>query len=451
MALATLAAGAQNSSSGFFNDGYMYRHNLNPAIGNRQSYFAMPVLGNLDVSLRGNLGVGDLVYSRGGQTVTFMHPDVATAEAVKPFTDKMRIETSERIDLLAMGFAGKKGRGYTTVDLSVRTDASLTLPGQLFRMAKEGPANQTYDLSAISANADGFAQLAVGHSHKIGSNFAIGAKVKVLFGAAHADATADGTRLTLGEDAWSATTNAQAHISLNGVKLINKTGMRGPEGEETPYTHISDVEIDKFSINNYGLALDLGATYTIADCFTLGLAVVDLGGIKWQNDMLASTDGPHSVSTDAFIFAVDDDADNSFGNEWERLSQAAGDLYDMRSLGDQGSRTTRLGATVNASAEFTLPSYSGLSFGLLSTTRLQGERTWNEERLSVNFAPCNWFALSLSGGYGTFGATYGGLISLHPKGFSLFAGMDCVGAPYSTEGIPLGRNVHVNAGLVFPF
>lgn len=452
LGLSAIAATAQNTASGYFNDGYMYRHNMNPAISNRQSYFAMPGLGNVNVALRSDIGAGDFVYKHGGQTVSFMHPSVSAEEAVKPFKDNIRLEQDARVDVLSMGFAGKKHRGYTTLGVSVREHLSAGLPGQLFRLAKEGPANQTYDLSALSAHADAFGEVALGHSHKIGENLEIGVKAKLLLGVGNVDITADGTHLTLGDDTWEAVANAEVQASVKSHKYTTTTTMRGPEGQQTPHTYIDGLDFDKPGINGIGGAIDLGAVYNVKSAgLKIGLAVVDLGVIKWNNNMVASTKGPHSVSTDTYIFSADNDDDNSFANEMDRLVEGAATLYELSDLGDQGSRTTNLGATLNASLEYAMPFYDRLTVGLLSTTRLQGDRNWNEERLSINLAPTKWFALSLTGAMGTFGTSYGGMVSLHPKGFSIFAGMDCIGGPYDVNRIPLGRSVQGNVGILFPF
>lgn len=451
LASCALAVAAQNTQSGFFNDGYMFRHNMNPAIANRQSYIAIPVLSNLSISERGNIGLGDLVYSRGGETVSFMHPSVGTEEAVKPFADKLRLENDIRLNLLSVGVAGKKGRGYTTVGASLRSHIGGVLPGQLLRLAKEGPANQTYDLSNLNLSADAFAEIAVGHSHKIGDNLSVGAKAKLLLGLGHIDATAEGTQLTLGEDAWEATANAEVNASVKGLSFLSETEMRGPEGQQTPHTYISDVDFDSPGMSGMGLAFDLGATYSLPYGVTVGLAVVDLGFINWNNHLLASTGGPHSVSTDQYTFSADDDSDNSFDNEWDRLADAAADLYELRDMGDQGNFTTGLGATLNASVEVTMPFYDKLTVGLLNTTRLQNSTGWNETRLSLNVAPVKWFALSVTGAVGTFGPSFGGMVSLHPKGISIFAGADCMPTPFSQDGLPLGSNVQANFGVIFPF
>lgn len=55
-ALATLSCGAmaQGLNTGYFIDGYTFRHNLNPAYGNDQNYVSIPALGNIQVRTQGN-------------------------------------------------------------------------------------------------------------------------------------------------------------------------------------------------------------------------------------------------------------------------------------------------------------------------------------------------------------------------------------------------------------
>lgn len=433
-----IGAAAQNLSTGYFNDGYLYRHTMNPAISNEQSYVSIPALGNVGVSMRGNVGLGDFLYVRNGKTVTFMHPSVGTEEAIKPFKDKNQLNLNVREEILSIGIAHKGGRGYSTLGISARANATVGLPGQLLRLAKEGPANKTYDLSAISGHADAFAEIALGHSHKVGQCFEVGGKLKFLLGMGNVDLEAKEMRMTLSEDVWTAVSDAEVQTSIKGASYdIDEDG------------RMEGIELDGFGLNGFGLAFDLGATYKYKD-LTVGLAVIDLGFISWSNNMVASTNGPKSVSTDNFIFSADDDADNSFESEFDRLGDAVADLYKLQNMGDQGSRTRALGATLNASAEYAMPFYRKLSVGLLSTTRLQGSNTWTEARLSANVAPVKWFAASVSGAVGTFGPSFGGMISLHPRGFNIFAGVDCI-PTFSKQGVPVGHGMQVNMGLNIPF
>lgn len=436
----TLGAAAQSTASGYFNDGFLYRHHMNPAIVNSQSYIAMPFLGNVYSGAKGSFGIGDVLYSRQGETVTFMHPGITSAEALKHIHDINKFEVDERMSLLDFGFKTKKG--YLTIGLDLRSNVGLSLPGEFFRLAKEGPANKTYDISNLTAHADAMGELGVGYARKVGKNLQIGAKAKVLIGAANFDLNSHNTRLELGEDVWRINADIEAQGSLKGLQYIEEID------EETHKPYIDDIDVDGSGISGFGVAFDLGALYTVKD-FKIGLAVNDLGAVKWNNNMLAECRG--NFTTDGRTFSVDKDDINNFEDEFERFGDDLADAFEFVSKGDQGGRSRGLAATINASVEYTLPAYRKLTFGLLSTTRLQGARTWTDARLSANLAPAKWFSLSLTGGYGTFGPSFGWMVNLHPKGFSLFAGMDGIGAPYGKYMVPLGHSSSLNFGVNFPF
>ena len=63
MALPFIPATAQHTYSGYFTDGYLYRHQMNPAFSNNKGYFAFPILGNMNMDFKGGLGLGDVIYN----------------------------------------------------------------------------------------------------------------------------------------------------------------------------------------------------------------------------------------------------------------------------------------------------------------------------------------------------------------------------------------------------
>ena len=123
------------------------------------------------------------------------------------------------------------------------------------------------------------------------------------------------------------------------------------------------------------------------------------------------------------------------------------DFVHLKDEGDQGSRTTGIGATVNLGAEYTLPSYKKLKFGFLSSTRLQGDFSWTEGRLSANYSPLKWLNGGVSAAVSSFGASMGWVVNIHPKGLNLFVGMDRLLGKVSKQGIPLNSNTSVSMGM----
>ena len=60
MLMATSAAVAQEMQSAYFVKDYLFRHDLNPALGNEKNYISFPALGNVNAEIRGNFGIGDV-------------------------------------------------------------------------------------------------------------------------------------------------------------------------------------------------------------------------------------------------------------------------------------------------------------------------------------------------------------------------------------------------------
>lgn len=443
--LASFALQAQNTRSGYFLDDYTYRFQLNPAFGNSRGFVSMPAIGNLNVGVNGNLHVDDLLYNINGRTTTFMNPGVDAAKFLGSISDVSRLRVNTKIDILSVGF--KAFGGYNTINLNARADIGINLPKSLFSLLKEGVANKTYAIDDLAARGMAYAEFALGHSHDINKEWRVGATLKFLVGAANIDARLYNADLTLGQDAWTVTSDAEIRSSLKGLTYNTDVNDR------THHRYVSGADVDNTGIGGFGAAVDLGAVYRPAALrdWSFSLAVLDLGFINWSNNMLASTNGPKTFNTDEYTFNVDGDASNSFENEWDRMSDKFSAIYELDDMGDQGSRTTALAATVNTGVEYTFPLYRKLTFGLLNTTRINGAFSWTDFRLSANVAPAKCFDASVNMAAGTFGMGFGWLLNLHVPGFNLFLGMDHTISRVSKEFVPLSSNASFNFGLNFPF
>lgn len=436
LASTILPAVAQTTAGGFFTDGYLFRHQINPAQSNETSYFSMPLLGNFNMSQRGNVSLTDFFYTSNGKTVTFMHPDIKASEALKPFDKPLQLENDMTYQLFSFGTRSRKA--YWTFDVNLRSNVGMILPNELFRMLKEGPANKTYDFSDFKVNANAYGEVALGYSRQVNRKLEIGGKIKFLAGLANVKGEATGTELRLNENKWDANVNATVNASFSGLSLLDKNG------KSTKGQVIDDLDFDGFGLAGYGAALDLGFTYKIGSDWQIGLAFTDLGMISWNENVVAENKGYHDFDV------KETETGASFDKEFDYLGETLDDIYQLKIGEAKSSRMEMLATSINASVEYTIPAYRKLTLGLLSTTRLQESRTWTEARLSANFAPAKWFSMSVSGAAGTFGPSFGWILNLHPHGFNLFAAMDYLGTPFSANGIPCGNNAQINVGLNFP-
>ena len=452
MTLSGTAVTAQTMNSAYFTGDYKYRHDLNPAYGNEQNYISWPALGNLNVSTHGNFGYGDVVmnnpmFGKGSdkKMTTFLNPYISSSDALSGFSKgNNRISGNVDITILSAGF--KAFGGYNTIELGARTSFGMSLPYELFEFAKN-TGNKSYDIGDVTANATAFAQLAFGHSHQIGDKLRIGAKVKFLFGGARADMKMENLKADLtADDKWTVTGKATANVSMKGFTYLESEEEYNDPQRGT-YRKVDDVDIDGAGLGGFGMAFDLGGIYKINRDWTVSAAVVDLGFINWSNNMQATNRSQSFIFNGFHDTAVKSDHTNSLDNQADKYGDQIADFANLSDEGDQGSRSTGFGATVNVGCEYTLPVYRKLTFGLLSSTRINGDHTWTEGRLSANVAPLKWLDGGINFAVNSYTASMGWVHNIHPKGQNFFIGMDHLLGKTSKEFIPLSSNASVCVGF----
>lgn len=443
-AAALTPAAAQNTYSGYFLDNYTYRSQMNPAFGADRNYIGFPGMGNINVAMRGNIHTSSVLYNLDGRTVLFTNPGIGVGEAMSKFHDHNRLQSNLRFNVLNAGF--KAFGGYNTVGINAVANVAAGIPGSFFSLAKEGVANKTYDISNLRAHADAYAELAFNHSREIPQvkGLRVGAAVKFLVGMGNVDADFHKADLTLGENEWTARTDADIYASVKGLTYTTDVN------KHTGHEYVSGADLDGFGPNGFGMAFDLGAQYEWTD-WTFSAALLDLGFISWGNTRWATTGGLKTVNTDAFTFNVDDDAPNSFDNELDRLRDQFSELYELDDRGDKGTRTRMLGATLNVAARYALPVYRKLAFGLLNSTRIEGPYSWTQFRLSANVEPVRCFAAGANVAVGTFGWSFGWMANVSVLGFNMFLGMDHTLGKLTRQGFPVSSNASFNLGINFPF
>ncbi len=445
--LSVVTAPAQSLNSAYFTDGYKFRHTMNPAFGNEQGYVSIPALGNINVRTQGNFGYDAIIKNNpnpyGNKTMTtFMNPYIDAGTALDGFVDgNNRIIGNVGITILSAGF--KAWGGYNTIEINSKTSFGVSLPYELFAFAKN-TGNQNYHIGDINAGALSYAEIAFGHSRQLSKQLRIGAKLKVLLGLARADVKMENVQAQLSDaNKWLVTANATADVSIKGFTY--KENEKEYKQKPGNYKYVNDVDVSGTGINGFGMAVDLGAVYKLNNDWSFSASLLDLGFISWSNNMQAKN------INNQFEFSGFHDVDvarhGGMRDASDKYADQLAEFAHLQNQGDQGGRTTGIGASLNVGAEYTLPVYRKLSFGLLSNSRFQGEYSWTEARLSANWEALSWLDGGMSIGVGSFGASAGWLINIHPNGYNFFVGMDHILGKQSKEGIPLSSKASVNLGM----
>lgn len=440
---------AQNLYSAYYMDGYAYGHEMNPAKDyDRQSYFSLPLLpGNMNIGISGNVGLKSFLKplnDGSGKLGTIMHPAFTYNEAMSGLKKNNKIIENFHYDLLSVGFHAFKG--FNTITIGMRQDFGFTAPKELFGMLKN-LENKNYNISGLGAQANAFAEVALGHSHNINQAWRIGAKAKVLLGLAYADVKLNNVKLDLtAEDKWIATADARAEVGT--------AGFTWGQPDEDGQIDFDNADVDGVGMNGGGVAFDFGVEWDLGkqglvDGLSINAALLDLGFIKWKNVGIAKNNGKPFEFTGFNNIKVEDGPGVEFEDQTDDYGDRIEELYNLQSSGES-SKARMLGMTFNVGANYVLPCWKKVDFGFLSTTHIQGKYSWNEERFSANLHPCKLFEMGVNLGVGTLGTSFGWILNFHPRGFNLFLASDRLCMKYSKQMIPLKPQANIAMGINFP-
>lgn len=427
-------------NSSYFMEKMTKRNQLNPALKTENNYVSIPSIGNLYLGINSNLGLGTFLYPRDNKLVTFLHESVPADEFLNKLTPNNTIELDLGLDLISFGFWAWGGQN--TFNLALKSNTGAYLPREIFEFLKTGQEATgvtRYDMSNITATTSNYLELALGHARDITDKLSAGAKIKVLIGAAHAEARIDRMDISMSQNEW--TIKQAGH--LQATSLLELT--TDPEtGEVTGYDFGNH-----FGVAGFGLGFDLGATYEIIDNLTLSAALTDIGFMRWNNLTRAETDPDKGFIYTGFdnIGAEDDEnGDNPFDQKADQLGD------DLKALtkfyqSDTRSVANSLRTTLRVGAEYAVLD-DAISFGLLSTTRFVGYRTYAEGMAAINFRPLSALHLTVNGSVSNMGSSVGAILNICAPGFNFFVGTDYFATKYSKQFIPIN---HARANFSFGF
>lgn len=454
LATAGVAFAQQAFRSTYFLEGYNLRHQFNPAFASRTSYFSIPVISSFNLETQSNMGVSTFLYPVNGKLTTFMNSSVPAGEFLGKLKPDNQLNVDNMVSLMSVGILN--GKSFFSFDVNMRTGVAVNLPYSLFDFMKNAGKTQSYDISGISASADSRMEFALGYSRRVTERLSVGGRVKFLVGMANLKADIDRMNIQMTEDRWSIQSNGSLRSSsFMEIQTKGESGATLDDPSDKDLLDFDSVKANKNSIvNGFGAAIDLGAELEIIDGLKLSLAVNDLGYMSWKNTAVARTSG-EGWSFEGFDnVSFDGDNENSLKNQIDGLTDDVMDLFDFRRTEKDGTDGGMIAATVNVGAEYTMPFYSGLSAGLLSSTYIHGPYSWTEARLFANVKPVEWFSAGASYAVSKFGSTVGAVLGIHVPGFNIFIGTDHLPFRFAKANdwilYPYGKlNTNINFGISF--
>lgn len=432
---------AQELRTSYFMKSSTVRTLQNPAFRPERGFVSIPVLGMVSPNFSTNgISLDQIIYPKGNGSVLFLDPSVDANRFLNGLKDVNQLNAGVSMSILSAGWYS--GKGFWTVDLSVKTLANVGIPKSLFEFAKRGngPDGQTYDIKDVNLYGEGYAEASVGYSRPINDKLTVGGKLKYLAGMGSFEANIDHLRAVMNDGLWDITTQGTLNASVKGLTPETDVDNEGKE-------YISSFEFDTPGIAGYGFGVDLGASYQLTKDITLSASVLDLGFIRWGKDSNVHGAASGNYKFDGFDMEVEGGNGSkpkpSLSEQFDGLTEDLQDLFRFRQQNPQ-ARTTRLRTTLNIGGEYEMLDHK-LGFGLLSSTRFYTPKAYTELTASANYRPIHWFeaALSYSFVHSDF-KTFGLALNFSPSWINFFVGTDYMLTKINAESIPVSSSA-VNA------
>ena len=334
------------------------------------------------------------------------------------------------LDLLAVSF--RTGNARFSFNVTERFQARLGYSDALLQTAVEGNVpGETINLDGYWLRGMHYREIGLGYNRKMleDDKLVVGGRLKTLFGLGNVTTRRTNYRITTGNEAdlYALTMEADMLVQTSGLGALD-------EGDETYITNTK----------NFGMGVDLGATYQLNEELSFSGSIINVGFINWKSDIA------NQRSEGSFHFDGVDNNDMLTGGGFEidltALTDSIADTFEVTE--DSASYTTglptqmyltghyRLAPNTKASAtiytDYIGSFRRGLSFGISQQVGrwLQAAATYSVQSRSFN---------NLGLGF---------TITTGPKGLQLYCVTDNVMAAFN-PGSARVANLRTGINLVF--
>ncbi len=428
-------------------------YTLNPATQPKCDVFiGVPLLSNTNFRINfGNVAFSDLIMKdpNSDSTIAITDKNADTQGFIDKLGAVEPLGMETQITLLSFGFRVKEM--YFSLDASIRGNAQLSYPKDLMEFMLLGPEHErTYNLSDLSFDTQEYTEIALNISKTFNDKLQIGIRPKFLSGIFTISTVNNNSSLYTSSEKWVLNSDLQANIGATGLVIpVDEDGLIDFGGSfEEDSTLINSGNYGKLLTTNWGLGIDLGVHYMVAEKIQLSLSVLDLGYIKWNSGThVASVNGSYTFK--GYDLSLPGDVD--FGEAvMDSLKE------DLNLEGKTSSFTTNLTAKTYIGGRYLLS--DGFDVGALYRAEFFPTYIDHDVILSANWHPIPLIALS--GSYSLFSPqTFGLGIGLKLLPFNIYTVIDDIPFRYDlvkSDGtefpLPVGQSdFNIKFGVNFVF
>ena len=298
-----------------------------------------------------------------------------------------------RNELFGLGITVKKN--YFSLSVTNRIMSTIIYPKDLIVLALEGNGRsllgERANLDGLGAQIDGYVEYALGYNREINDKLRVGGRLKFLSGYANLSTKKSKLGLTTDEETFDLTLDGKFKFASSGFSSALSLDSSNDEGFDYK---------NAFNFKNFGMAVDLGATYKITDKIEVSASLLDLGFVRWKTQIA-------SYETDNLDFRFEGVDLNAFLQDStdyiDRLADSLLSKVDKDFTHDPYS--SALSARFYLGAKYHVTDW--FSAGITSYNQIVNNRLRSALILSGTIQLKNWIGFTAN--YSTYGRSWGNI------------------------------------------
>jgi outer membrane protein OmpA-like peptidoglycan-associated protein len=194
------------------------------------------------------------------------------------------LKTSFNTDLISFGF--KMQRSYFTANVTEHVNFAFLYSKDLINLLDQGNGpyiGQQLDFTKTGFDATHYRDYSIGWAYEVDEKWRTGIRIKYLYGMENYSSSAGDFGFYTASDDYTLEVPTDVIIRTSSLDNSDEGYQQFDTSDSGLRTkHIKDY---LFKRKNKGFAADLGASYKYNETWDFSLSVVDLGYIKWKEDV----------------------------------------------------------------------------------------------------------------------------------------------------------------------
>jgi len=364
-------------------------------------YLNIPVAGATSVTVSSSsVAFNDLIFPGTGEysdsLITILHPSYNIDDFLVKLQKKNHIAPSLSTNILSFGFRSRNL--YFHFGVMEHVSSYFGYPKDLMVLMFKGNsafAGGRADLSSLSLDATAYGSFGVGVSARVSDALSLGIRAKFLSGVANAALKNHGTYLTVNEEDYTHTLEADLSMNFSAPVEIRTDSAGNVEDIvlKDDYDTPENILYYLTHPDNPGFAFDVGAEYRFAERFQVSASVLDLGMIRWKRDV------SNLVSKGQFVYRGIDASPVFDVNDTTTLDDVAEQLLDslvdiFQPSVEHEAYTTSLSPKLFIGGTYSVT--PSVRLGVLSRTEFRQKNIIQSFTFSANTSVKRWLNFTFS-------------------------------------------------------